>query len=318
MMKTVTTESSDLNQEDLFVIAAFHLEEAEKTVSSDYSYWRSTLRTFMKKKGGMIGLFLMVLIVAFAWIQPLLPNQQRHDYSEYITDYSMWKAPPSAKHWFGTDDIGRDMWARVWEGTRISISLAFLVAVTEMVIGVVIGALWGYIRAIDRFMMELYNIVTNVPTIILLILLSFILSPGYWTMYIALAATGWLSMARFIRNQILIIRDREYNLASRCLGTPVHRMIFKNLIPHLVSVIILRLATAIPGVIASEAILTYLGIGLPLEVPSLGVLITSGRAVFNYRPHVMFFPALIISLITISFYIVGNNFSDASDPRNHT
>jgi oligopeptide transport system permease protein len=167
-------------------------------------------------------------------------------------------------------------------------------------------------------MTEVYNFFTNIPSIILLILMTYLLRPSFSTVYIALSITGWIYMARFMRNQILIIRDREYNLASRCLGTPAYRMIIKNLLPHLVSVIIMRMAVAIPSTISAESVITFLGIGLPNDTPSLGVLLSNARSSMDTRPHLLFIPAVVMTLVTLTFYIAGNAFSDASDPRNHT
>jgi oligopeptide transport system permease protein len=134
-----------------------------------------------------------------------------------------------------------------------------------------------------------------------------------------MCATGWLGTALFVRNQIIIIRDREYNLASRCLGTPTRRIIIKNLLPYLVSVIMLRMALAIPDAIGSEVFLTYIGLGLPLDIPSLGNLINEGRVIMMVPSlrYQLIFPAVVLSLITISFYVMGNAFADAADPRNH-
>lgn len=303
--------------DDAFTVVPFNDEESEKIAYSNYSYWRSVFRTFVKSKSSMFFLGLLLFVVIFSIIQQFLPNQSNPNFTEYIDDYSMWKHVPTLKHWFGTDDIGRDLWARTWYGARISMGLAGLVVATEFVIGVIIGTIWGFVRKLDPIMLAIYNTISNIPSTVLLILLTYILSPGFWTLYLALSMTGWLSMAKTMRNQVIIIRDREFNLASKCLGTPISRVITKNLIPHLVSVIIMRLALAIPGVIIGESTLTFLGLGLPPEIPSLGVLLNNGRNIFTYRPHVMFFPALVISIMTISFYISGNAFADAADPRNH-
>ncbi|MBR1895688.1 MAG: ABC transporter permease subunit, partial [Pyramidobacter sp.] len=135
----------------------------------------------------------------------------------------------------------------------------------------------------------------------------------------AMCVTGWLPMARFVRNQIVIIRDREYNLASRCLGTPTERLIRKNLLPYLVSVIMLRIALAIPQAIGQEVFLTYIGLGLPVSIPSLGNLINEGRIVMMSAStrYQLLFPAMVLSAVTVSFYVMGNAFADAADPRNH-
>jgi len=133
----------------------------------------------------------------------------------------------------------------------------------------------------------------------------------------AMIATGWLRMARNVRNMVMIYRDREYNLASRCLGTPVWRVLVKNIFPYLVSVVILRLALSIPQTIGLESTLSYLGLGLDVDTPSLGVLLRNARNYFLEEPYLLVFPAAIVSLITITFYLVGNAFSDAADPRTH-
>ena len=138
-------------------------------------------------------------------------------------------------------------------------------------------------------------------------------------MVLAMCMTGWIQMARFVRNQIVILRDRDYNLASRCLGTSTWRILFKNLLPYLVSVIMLRVALAIPAAIGSEVFITYIGLGLSVETPSLGNLINDGRKVMMQAGlrYQLLYPTLILSFVTIAFYLIGNAFSDAADPKNH-
>lgn len=146
-----------------------------------------------------------------------------------------------------------------------------------------------------------------------------LLKPSVGTIIFAMCLTGWLPTARFIRNQIVIIRDREFNLASRCLGTPTGRVITKNLLPQVISVIMMRVALSIPLAIGQEVFLTYIGLGLPISIPSLGNLINEGRIVMMSPSlrYQLIFPSIILSLITISFYVMGNSFADAADPRNH-
>ena len=160
----------------------------------------------------------------------------------------------------------------------------------------------------------------NIPTTIVLILIAYIMSPSVSTLIFAMCMTRWMGMARFIRNQIIIIRDRDYNIASRCLGADSRQIMIKNLLPYLVSVIMLRMALAIPGAIGSEVFITYIGLGVPLDTPSLGNLINEGRKLFAGAPalrYQLFFPTIILSLVTVSFYIIGNAFADAADPKNH-
>ena len=174
-------------------------------------------------------------------------------------------------------------------------------------------------RKLDRLFTEIYNVIDNIPTTIIRMLFAYMMRPSLFTVTFVMCLTGWFSMARFIRNQIVIIRDREYNLASRCLGTPTRKIITKNLLPYMVSVIMLRMALAVPGAIGTEVFLTYIGLGLPVTIPSLGNLINEGKQVMLNAELVyqLYFPAIIISIITISFYMIGNAFSDAADPKNH-
>jgi oligopeptide transport system permease protein len=165
-------------------------------------------------------------------------------------------------------------------------------------------------------MTEIYNLINNIPSIIYLTLIAMMLDKNIFIMGFAMVGVGWLSTARNVRNLVFMYRDREYNLASRCLGTSVWRILTKNILPYLVSVIILRLALAIPGTIAYETTLTYLGL-MDISMPSLGILLRNARSFFLDYPYILVFPAAIVSLITITFYLVGNAISDACDPRNH-
>ncbi len=227
--------------------------------------------------------------------------------------------PSEHAFWFGTNNIGQDLWSRVWSGTRTSLFIGFAVATCEALVGILVGVLWGYVRKLDRLLTEVYNVIDNIPNTIILILISYILKPSLQTLIFAMCLTGWLGMARFIRNQIVIIRDRDYNLASRCLGTSTWRIILKNLLPYLVSVITLRMALSIPGAIGSEVFITYIGLGLPVDTPSLGNLINEGRKLITSASlrYQLIFPAIVLSIVTISFYIIGNAFADAADPKNH-
>lgn len=310
-----------MSDEELFSFAEYDEKEAEKTGYSNYSYWGSTVRMFFKNKGAVAVLTVMLAILAFTFLQPHLPGQFDPNVvnNDPNTFMAMRNVQPNETFWFGTNNIGQDLWARIWAGTRTSILIGFAVAMIEAVVGITMGVLWGYLRKLDFFFTELYNVLDNIPQTIILILVAYILSPSVKTLILAMSLTGWIGMARFIRNQILIIRDRDYNLASRCLGTPTRRLVMKNLLPYLVSVIMLRMALSIPGAIGSEVFVTYIGLGLPNSIPSLGNLIDAGRAVMMNvsQRYQLIYPTVILSIVTISFYIVGNAFSDAADPKNH-
>lgn len=302
------------DKNDLFQFVEYSPEAAERTGYSDYSYWKSVFQNFFKKKSAVVMSCIFFGLVIFSFVALVIG---KYDYNNLLTDSKLAYQSPNAEYWFGTDNLGRDYWCQVWYATQTSIKLALIVALGECVVGVTVGCLWGYVRQLDRFLTEFYNIINNVPMIIYMTLIALLVGRSFTIMAVALIAFGWLTMARNVRNLVLMYRDREYNLASRCLGTPVWRVLVKNILPYLISIIILRLALSIPSTIALETTLSYLGLGLGIDSPSLGVLLRNARTAFLNYPYLLIFPAVIVSLITITFYLVGNAFSDAADPRNH-
>ncbi|HHU03189.1 MAG TPA: ABC transporter permease [Christensenellaceae bacterium] len=296
-----------------FDFAEYHPEEAERTGSSEYSYWRSVWRNFVKKKSAVAMLVIFSLLFLFTFIAPIISKYDVHNLR--IVDDLMFTRPNST-FWFGTDNLGRDYWSQVWYATRTSIILAVSVSAGQIIMGVLIGLVWGYVRSLDRFFTELYNFINNIPTIIYMTLIALMIGKSTLVMGLSMILFGWLGTARNIRNLVFMYRDREYNLASRCLGTSTWRILTRNIVPYLVSVIVLRLALAIPGTIAYETTLTYLGL-MDISTPSLGILLRNARSFFLDYPYLLVFPAAIVSTITITFYLAGNAFSDACDPRNH-
>ena len=305
----------------LFTPAGYDFREAEKGGYSNYSYWQSTFRAFFKNRVAVFLLLVMAALLLFTVVQPYLPGQRDPNliYDNPLNGLPLRNQQPNDEFWFGTNSIGQDLWARIWAGTRTSLFIGFVVAGVEALLGILAGMLWGYVRRVEFLFTELYNILDNLPQTLVLVLFSLILKPSIQTMVLAMCMTGWIQMARFVRNQIVILRDRDYNLASRCLGTSTWRILFKNLLPYLVSVIMLRVALAIPAAIGNEVFITYIGLGLPLEIPSLGNLLNEGRLLMTAPPlrYQLIFPTVVLAVITISFYIIGNAFADAADPKNH-
>ncbi len=303
-------------EKQLFQFAEYHAQDAEKTGYSNYSYWKSVWANFIKKKAAVFMAFVFIALIIFTFIAPLISiydaNTVRIDHPNRETRFMS----PNSHFWFGTDSLGCDYWCQVWSATRTSIILSVSVSLGQIAVGVIIGLLWGYVRKLDRFFTELYNFIDNIPTIIYMTLIALMIGKSTLIMAIALIAFYWLGTARNIRNLVFMYRDREYNLASRCLGTGLWRILTKNIFPYLISVIVLRLALSIPGIIAYETTLSYLGL-LDISTPSLGILLRDARSNFLEYPYLLIFPAAIVSLITVTFYLVGNAFSDACDPRNH-
>lgn len=300
--------------DELFYFVDYSAEEAEKIGYSNYSYWGSVFQNFLKRKSAVFFMVLFVLLVVFSFIALAIG---KYDYANLTVDTSIKFTAPNSEFWFGTDNVGRDYWCQVWYAAQISIRLALIVALGESLLGIVIGLLWGYVRQLDRFFTELYNLIYNIPTILYMMLIALLVGQSFTIMAVSLIATQWLNMARRVRNMVFMYRDREYNLASRCLGTPLWRVLTKNILPYMISVVLLRMALSIPGTISLESTLSYLGLGLDSKTPTLGILLREARLFFLDFPYLLIFPAVIVSIISVSFYIVGNAFSDAADPRNH-
>ena len=300
-------------EKQLFSYAEYRAQEAERIGYSQYSYWKSVWRNFLKKKAAVVMSLVFLTLFLFTFVAGAIG---KYDVYNLRIDNSLMFIAPNSEFWFGTDNMGRDYWAQVWCATRTSIMLAVSVSLGQIALGVLIGLVWGYVRKLDAFFTNLYNLIDNVPTIIYMTLIALMLGKTTLIMGVAMIGFGWLATARNVRNLVFMYRDREYNLASRCLGTSIWRILARNIFPYLVSVIILRLALAIPGTIAYETTLTYLGL-MDISTPSLGILLRNARSYFLDYPYLLVFPAAIVSIITITFYLVGNAFSDACDPRNH-
>lgn len=297
-----------------FRAAVFDNMLSEDAGYSNYSYWRSTIRTFFKSKAVLALVILISAIILMSFIYPIVSDVDPNEVSYFRKDRNQ---PPSAEHWFGTDNAGSDIWARSWYGVRNSFLLALCIAISDVGIGMIVGAIWGYNKKLDPIMIEIYNVITNVPSTVYLVLLAYIMNTSYLTLFISMASRGWIVEARFFRNRILSIRDSEYNVASRCLGTPMRRIATKNIIPHIISLIIMEAALCIPYSIGSEVFLGFVGVGLPVDAITLGNIVNQGRASFTSYPYQMLLPTIILCIITVAFYVIGNKFADASDPRNH-
>ena len=322
-MKSELTNLKELGlpEEELFSFVEHSDTEAEKITAPRYSYWQSVFRVFFKKKINIIMLGLLVLIIIFAYVYPTLITYDRY---ANITDSTTKHLMPGAAiekfgfslSWIlGSGGSGEPTFDTVWVGSRISISLALMCAVINLSIGVIVGAVWGFSKKMDMIMMEVYNTLYNIPYVLLISVLVLTLTASFWTMVFALTVVGWLGVAYFIRTQVIIIRDREYNLASRCLGTPIRRIAFRNILPFMTSVIVTLSATEIPSYISYEVFLSYIGVGL--KDMSLGRLIYEAEPamVTNGWQFEFWSPVAVASIIAVVLYVVGQNLGDASDPR---
>ena len=316
---------SDLNmsEDELFSHVDHSSLESEKITAPRYSYWRSVFRVFFHKRINIVILTLFAVILAFTYVYPLLveydpfANLMNSSAKHLLPCVAMERLGKNI-HWIlGSGASGQSTFDAVWFGSRISVTMAFICAAINLTVGVVVGAVWGFSKKVDIVMTEVYNIIGNVPYILFISVLVLIFSAGFWTMVFALTITGWLFIAYFIRTQVVIIRDREYNLASRCLGTPIIRIAMKNILPFMTSVIVTLAATEIPLYISYEVFLSYIGMGM--SDMSLGRLIYQAEnAMLTPGWQFEFWsPVAVASIITIVLYVVGQNLGDASDPRTH-
>lgn len=321
--KLLDLEELDMPEDELFSFIDNSTLDSEKITAPRYSYWHSVFRVFFRKKINIVILAVLAVIFLFTYVYPTVT-----DYDKYanLLDASAKHLTPSAAidkfgfslRWIlGAGASGESTFDAIWYGSRISITLALICAAINMTVGVLVGAVWGFSKKVDIVMQEVYNIIGNVPYILLISVVVMIMSASFWSMVFAMTVTGWLYIAYFMRTQVIIIRDREYNLASRCLGTSTMRIAMKNILPFMTSVIVTYTATEIPSYISSEVFLSYIGMGL--SDMSLGKLIYAAESAMVTPGWQFEFwsPVVISAIITVVLYVVGQNLGDASDPRTH-
>lgn len=319
----IRLDDTGLTDEELFTRIPQDMAVVEKITAPKYSYWSSVLRVFFRKKSNIlvVGAFLVVLVFTFIY-----PSINGFDKYGNLMDSTAKHLTPSAAmekfgfsiHWlFGTGDSGQSTFDAIWYGARISLSLAAICSVINMAIGILIGALWGFSKRVDIVMNELRNIIANVPGTLIISVMVMVFSPSFWTLIFAMCITGWIGIAYSMRTQVMIIRDREYNLASKCLGTSTLRIATKNILPYLISFIVTMAANEIPMYISQEVFLSYIGLGI--SDTTLGKIITNAQSAmvtpgwgWEFWP-----PVMLSSFISIILFLVGQNLGDAADPRTH-
>lgn len=286
-------------------------EDAYEVAERNTTYWQDAWRRLKQNKMAMLGLCVIILLFCSALIGPVLSY---HTYS----DQDLLKAnmSPSSDHWFGTDNLGRDLFIRVLYGARISLSIGIVASLLNLTVGVVYGGIAGLAGGkIDRFMMNIVDILYSVPVLLYVILLMVVLKPGLTNIFIALGIAYWLQMARIVRGQVLTIKEQEYVLAAKTMGASQWRILFKHLIPNSMGVIIVTMTLAIPEAIFTEAFLSFIGLGVAAPMASWGVLASDGIASLRSYPYQLFFPAMAISITMLAFNFLGDGLRDAFDPR---
>ncbi|MDQ0273669.1 ABC transporter permease [Cytobacillus purgationiresistens] len=280
--------------------------------------WKESIINITKNKLALVGFLLLLLILILALVGPKLvpftPNEQA------LTNANL---APSSTHWFGTDDLGRDVWARTWSGARISLLIGFAAAAIDLVIGVMVGGISGYMAgrgklgdSIDRGLMRIVEVLYGIPYLLVVILLLVVMKPGILTMIVALSITGWVGMARIVRGQVLQIKQQEFVLAARKLGSSHTKIIAKHLLPNAMGVIIVTLTFTIPQAIFAESFLSFLGLGVQSPVASWGTMANDALGVIlSGQWWRLFFPAVLISLTMFAFNALGDGLQESLDPQ---
>lgn len=302
---------TELNKEKFKIIGCENANSNE-IVRPNITYWQDAWRRLKKNKVATGSMYLLLLITVLSIIAPFM----RAKFGINGVSEATMNLNANSVHWFGTDNLGRDLWVRVWYGTRVSVFIGIAGAIMELVIGVVYGAIAGYFGGkVDNIMMRIVEILNSIPYLILVLLIVLVLGKGIASLIIAMGITGWVGMARLVRGQILSIKEREYVLAAEALGSGPWRIIFKHLLPNTVGVMIVDVTFAVPSYIFAEAFLSFIGLGVQSPNTSLGALCASATSNLMFYPFQLFWPSLIISLIMLSFNLFGDGLNDALDPK---
>ncbi|WP_309272665.1 ABC transporter permease [Paenibacillus sp.] len=306
----LTNTHAELSPEDFRKIGVDE-KQAEVIQRESISAWKDAWQRLRKNKMAMTSLIILTIIIIAAWVGPWISN-----YTYYSNDLLNTNQPPSKDHWFGTDDLGRDMFVRTWMGARISLTVGLAAALIDLMIGVIYGGVMGFFGGrVDAIMNKFSEILYSIPYMLVTILLLVVFEPSIGTIILALTITGWINMSWIVRGEIMQLKNREFILASRSMGAGSGRLLFRHLLPNAVGPIIVTLTLSVPNAIFAEAFLSFLGLGVQAPVASLGSMINDALTGWMYYPWRMLFPAILISLTMLAFNIFGDGLRDALDPK---
>ncbi|MCA3748565.1 MAG: ABC transporter permease [Rubrobacter sp.] len=297
---------------DLFGAIEIDETAGERLAGPPVGFWKDSWMRLKQNKGALLSLGAIILLFVMAFIVGPLLSQ----YGPFAQDLSRRYQGPSAEFWFGTDEFGRDMWSRVWAGTRVSLYIAFLAAFLDLAVGVTYGAVSGFLGGrVDDVMQRIIEVLVGIPSLVVAILAMVVFEPGIITISIAIGLTGWVYMARIVRGRMLQLKEQEFALASRSLGASNFRLVWKHLIPNSLGPIIINLMFTIPSAIFAEAFLSFIGLGIQVPQASLGSLINEGASEIKFHPYLLWIPSAVFCLIMICFNLLGDGLRDAFDPK---
>lgn len=319
-------------------------DENEKISTPSLNFFQDAWRRLKKNKAAMISLLVAIIIIVVAIAAPLLtphsPFKQNPSFSNLppkipglesfswfdgksvnrggtlVDSYEMAGVPEDVYFYLGTDSLGRDLLSRILYGTRISLLVAFVAVFINFVFGIIYGLISGWVGGkLDTFMQRILEILSGIPNLVIVVLMLLVLKPGITSIIITIALTSWINMSRVVRAQTIRLKQQEYVLAARVLGQSTFKIMFTHLLPNMLGIIIVQVMFAIPSAIFFEAFLSFIGIGIPAPNASLGTLLNDGYQTFRFLPHLMWYPAIMISLIMLSFNLLADGLRDAFDPK---
>ena len=280
------------------------------------SLWRVFLHQFLKHRMAVVGAIVMLVILVLVAGAPLFTN-----YTPFKQDLRNRFSPPSAEHWMGTDDLGRDLWTRVLYGGRISLSVGLLSMAVAVVIGTIIGLVSGYFGSwLDAVFSRLTEIFLSVPRLFVLLVLTTFLRqadiPGvqagsFWPIALVIGALAWMSVARLVRGTTLAMREREFVQAARMIGATDTRILFRHILPNISSPIIVAATLGLAGAIITESGLSYLGFGVQLPTPTWGNMLSNTQSQMLTAPWTAIFPGMMIFIVVIAINYLGDGLRDA-------
>lgn len=284
---------------------------ADTVVRPSVSYWADVFRRIRQDKVAMISLGIIVIISLMAIFAPFFCP---YDYA--TNNLSAINQPPSAEHWFGTDQLGRDLWARVWVGARVSLLIGLGGAIAPQIVGIFLGGISGYFGGwVDMFIMRVIDVGLCIPELVYVTLMMLLMGSGPMAIIATIAMVGWMGSARFIRGRILQFKNREFVLAAKAQGASPMRQIFRYILPNILGQQVVTITAAIPGAIFMEAYLSFIGLGIKSPMTSWGQLSQIGSSVFRTSPYQLWIPGALISVTILAFYLFGNSLRDALDPH---
>lgn len=312
LKKNININDEDIElRDDLFERVGTEGLSAEEISKTTLSYWQDVWRRFKADKLAILGLVLLILVVSTIYLGPLLSGK---DY-QYM-DSSFKNLKPNSEYWFGTDDLGRDMFTRVCVGGRVSIAIGLVCSLVMFIIGSLLGAIAGFKGGwVDNLIMRVSELIGNLPYLIIVVILSVVLGRSVFALVFAMSLTSWVGTTRMVRGQILQIKEQDFIQAAIALGADTKRIIIKHLLPNTLGIIMVTITMAVPGFIFGEAFLSYIGLGVRPPETSWGALASAGQQSLMFQPHLLFFPSLMIVITILSFHLIGDGLSDALDPK---